>query len=112
MKSNTVPEVEKREAEFVFRIQENHIVVATDVQPIGLAEAVGPEAPEDARERRGKLKTALTFLEDQKAKGTHELSAREVKQAYPEIGDNTWKQARRIVKAKTAQRMDGWWWLF
>ena len=112
MKNNTVPEVEKREAEFVFRIQENHIVLAPDVQPIGLAEAVGPETPEDARERRGKLKTALTFLEDQKAKGTRELSAREVKQAYPEIGDNTWKQARRKMKVRTAQRMDGWWWLF
>ena len=82
------------------------------MQPTGLAEAVGPEAPEDARNRRGKLKTAITFLEDQKAIGTRELSAREVKQLYSEISDNTWKQARRKVKVETAQRPDGWWWLF
>jgi len=34
MKNNTIRETEKREAEFGFRIQENHIVIARDEQPI------------------------------------------------------------------------------
>lgn len=103
-------ETDKRKAEFVFRIQDNRIVVDPDVQPMGLTEAIGPEPPEDAKERRGKLKTALAFLEDQKAKGTRELSAKEVNQAFPDINDNTWGQARRKLKIKTEQRPDGWWW--
>jgi len=109
-KNNEVSETEKRKAEFVFRIQDNHIVVAPDVQPMGLAEAIGPEPPEDAKERRGKLKTALAFLEDQKAKGTRELSAKEVNQAFPDINDNTWSQARRKLKIKPVQGPDGWRW--
>jgi hypothetical protein len=77
LKNNTVAEVEKRKPEFGFRILDNHIVVAADEQPIGIEEAVGPELPEDATERRGKMKEASAFLEEQKAKGTKEISAQE-----------------------------------
>ncbi|MCX5915049.1 MAG: AAA family ATPase [Deltaproteobacteria bacterium] len=109
-KTNDGSETEKKKAEFVFRIEDNHIVVVPDVQPMSIHEAMGPEPPEDAKERRGKLKTAMTFLEEQKAKGTHELSAKEVNQAFPDINDNTWSQARRKLKVKPVQRPDGWWW--
>lgn len=109
-KNNEVSETDKRKAEFVFRIQDNRIVVDPDVQPMGLTEAVGPEPPEDAKERRGKLKTALTFLEDQKAQGAREISAKEANQIFPEINDNTWSQARRKLKIKPVQGPDGWRW--
>ena len=110
-KNNEVSEAAKKEAEFVFRIQDNHIMLAQDVQPMCVAEAIGPELPEDAKERRGKLKTAITFLEEQQAKGTRELSAKEVNQLHPDINDNTWRQARQKLKIKTFQRLDGWWWV-
>ena len=109
-KINDVSETERKKAEFVFRIENNQITVVPDVQPMGIREAMGPEPPEDAKERRGKLKTALIFLEEQKARSTRELSAKEVNQAFPDINDNTWSQARRKLKVKPVQRPDGWWW--
>ena len=108
-KTNEVSETEKKKAEFVFRIENNQITVVPDVQPMDIREAMGPEPPEDAKERRGKLKIALSFLEEQKAKGTRELSAREVNQLFPDISGNTWSQARRKLKIDTKQAPGGGW---
>jgi hypothetical protein len=90
LKNNTISKTEKHRAEFGFRILENHIVVAENEQPISIQEAVGPELPEDATERRGKMKVAIAFLEEQKAKGTKEIPAQEVMEAMKDIGKRIW----------------------
>jgi hypothetical protein len=114
MKNNTIPEIEKREAEFGFRIQENHIMVALEAQPISAEEAVAPEAPEDAKKRRGKLKDAIAFLEQLKAEvGVGgEVPVKDIQQAFPGISDPTWHRARKKLGLETKQRPEGWVWLF
>jgi hypothetical protein len=111
VKNNTIPRTEKQAAAFGFRIQDNHIVIDPDAEPIAAEEAIRPETLDDAKDRRGKLKTAILFLEEQMAKGTKEIPAREAKEVLPEISDNTWKSARKKLEIQTERRVDGWYWI-
>jgi len=117
LKNNTIPGVDLTDAQFSFRIPKgvDHIDVAVDEEPSSAAEALAPEPPEDAKERRGKLKTAVEFLEilkgdlgDQK----DSMPAKEIQATFPKINPNTWKQARRELGILTGQRSAGWFWKF
>lgn len=113
VKNNTIPLAERKQAEFGFRFEENHIVVAQNEEPPSIEDVTRPEPPEDAKDRRSKVETAVDFFEACRASGEKELPAKDVMEAHHGISKDIWAKARKKLGGiSTEQRPDGWWWIF
>jgi len=112
VKSNTVRDVDRRQAEFCFRISEeqNCIELALDEEPGDVSEELGPATPEDAKDRRTKLGLAIAVLESLKDIGAEGLPASWIMNEVPEIGLATWMTARKKTGWTTRQTAHGWYW--
>jgi hypothetical protein len=112
VKSNTVRDVDRRLAEFCFRISEeqNRIELAPDEEPGNVSEELAPARPEDMKDRSTKLALAITVLEDLKDIAAEGLPASMVMNELPGIGQATWMTARKRTGWTTQQASDGWRW--
>jgi len=115
LKNNTIPWEDKMEAQFCFRIPKgvDRIEVAPDVEPISVQEALQPETPEDARERKSKRELAETILEGlEKDYGDQQegIPANVIQEGAKEIGRMTWKRVRDARGWTTRQMPWGWMW--
>jgi hypothetical protein len=112
VKSNTVRDVDRRLAEFCFRISEeqNRIELAPDEEPGNVSEELAPARPEDVKDRSTKLALAIAVLEEIKDSAADGLPAAAIMNAVPEIGEATWMTARRRASWTTRQTRNGWYW--
>jgi hypothetical protein len=115
LKNNTIPWEDKMEAQFCFRIPKgvDRIEVAPDVEPISVQEALQPETPEDARERKSKRELAETILEGLEKDYSDQqegIPANVIQEGVKEIGRMTWKRVRDARGWTTRQMPWGWMW--